>query len=77
MIDHAARSGSDPRDSAQRLHRIDPGVVRRDFERAGFVLVGASDLLANSADDLSRSVFDRSVRGRTDRFVLRFCKPRT
>lgn len=77
VIDHAARPGSVPRDSAEKLHRIDPAVVRRDFERAGFVLVGTSDLLANPADDLSRSVFDNSVRGRTDRFILRFCKPRT
>ena len=33
------------------------------------------DLLANPADDHSRNVFDKAVRGKTDRFVMKFRKP--
>ena len=58
-------------------HRIDPAVVRRDFERAGFVFDGESRVLANPADDHSKAVFDESVRGSTDRFLYRFRKPAT
>ena len=43
--------------------------------RAGFVLEAESDLLRNPDDDYDKSVFDPAVRGRTDRFVMRFRKP--
>jgi len=32
-------------------------------------------LLANPADDKAKAVFDKSVRGRTDQFILKFRKP--
>ena len=48
---------------------------RADFERAGFVFDGESDLLRNPQDDRSVNVFEPSIRGRTDRFVYRFRKP--
>ena len=54
---------------------IDPAVIRADFERAGFVLDGESDLLRNPDDDRSVNVFDPAIRGRTDRIVYRFRKP--
>jgi predicted methyltransferase len=44
-------------------------------QEAGFVLVEESDLYNNPADDLSVSVFDESVRGKTDQFLLKFEKP--
>ena len=50
--------------------------MKADFKRAGFVLVGSSDILRNSADDHSLLVFDPKVRGKTDRFILKFKKPR-
>ena len=77
VVDHAAATGSEPRESVEKLHRIDPAIVRADFERAGFVLEGTSDLLANPADDHSKTVFDKAVRGKTDRFVMKFRKPRS
>ena len=76
VIDHAAAPGGDTRAIVDTLHRIDPAVVRADFERAGFVLEAESDLLRNPADDRSTNVFDPAIRGRTDRFVFRFRKPR-
>jgi predicted methyltransferase len=76
VIDHVAVAGGDTREVVEKLHRIDPAVVRADFERAGFVLEAQSELLRVPADDRSKNVFDPSIRGRTDRFVYRFRKPR-
>lgn len=76
VIDHVAAPGSDTREVVEKLHRIDPAVVRADFERAGFVLEAQSDMLRVPADDHSKNVFDPSIRGRTDRFIYRFRKPR-
>jgi predicted methyltransferase len=76
VIDHIAPPGDDVRAIVEKTHRIDPAVVRADFERAGFVLEAQSDLLRNPADDHEKNVFDPSIRGRTDRFVYRFRKPR-
>jgi predicted methyltransferase len=76
VIDHHAAPGGDTRAVVEALHRIDPAVVRADFERAGFVLEARSDMLRNPSDDHGANVFDASVRGRTDRFLYRFRKPR-
>jgi predicted methyltransferase len=74
VIDHRAREGSGSRD-AENLHRVDPEIVKREVLAAGFALESESDLLRNAADDHTRSVFDDSVRGRTDRFLLKFRRP--
>jgi len=74
IVDHAAEAGSGMRDT-ERLHRIDPAVVRRQVEAAGFEFIGASDVLHNPADDHRLRVFDPRIRGRTDQFVMRFRKP--
>lgn len=76
VVDHAAAAGGDTRAVVDKLHRIDPEVVKADFKRAGFVLEGESDLYRNHADDHSLIVFDPKIRGKTDRFVLKFRKPR-
>lgn len=75
VVDHVAEPGGDTRAVADKLHRIDPAVIRADFERAGFVFDGESDLLRNAGDDRSKLVFDPAVRGKTDRIVYRFRKP--
>ena len=74
IIDHAASPGGDTRAVVEKLHRIDPAVVKADFQRAGFVLEAESDLLKNSADDHSLNVFDEKIRGKTDRFFFKFRK---
>jgi predicted methyltransferase len=76
VIDHVATPGGDTREVVEKYHRIDPATVRADFERAGFVLEAQSDLLRVPADDHTKNVFDPSIRGRTDRFMFRFRKPR-
>ncbi len=75
IIDHVGPAG-DTRAIVEKMHRIDPATVKADFEAAGFVLEARSDLLANPDDDHSKLVYDPSVRGKTDRFVFRFRKPR-
>lgn len=73
MIDHADARGALP--TTPFKHRIDPAVVRSQVTAAGFRFVGQSTVLANPADDHSKSVFDASIRGRTDQFVFKFKKP--
>jgi len=75
IIDHVAAPGGDTRAVVEKLHRIDPAVVKADFQRAGFVLEAESDLLKNPADDHSLNVFDEKIRGKTDRFLFKFRKP--
>jgi predicted methyltransferase len=76
VIDHVANPNSDVRATVEKLHRIDPNVLKADFRRAGFVLVGSSDILRNPADDHSLLVFDPKIRGKTDRVIFKFKKPR-
>ena len=73
--DHVASTGGDPDKVVDSLHRIDPALVKRDFEKAGFVLDGESGLLAHAEDDHTRLVFDETIRGRTDQFLFRFRRP--
>ncbi len=58
-----------------KLHRIDEALVKSEVVKAGFVLDGESDALRNPADSHAANVFDPSIRGKTDQFVLRFRKP--
>lgn len=75
VIDHVGTPG-DTRQTVEKFHRIDPAVVKADFAAAGFKLDGESDMLRNTTDDHTKSVFDPAVRGKTDRFVYRFTKPK-
>ena len=72
-IDHADARGALRTEPFK--HRIDPAVVRSQVTSAGFRFVGQSTVLANPADDHSKPVFDPSLRGHTDQFVLKFKKP--
>jgi predicted methyltransferase len=74
VIDHSAQTGHGSAD-AQKLHRLDEALLKKDVATAGFVLDGESNLLRNASDDRSLPVFDDKIRGKTDRFVLRFRKP--
>ena len=74
VIDHVAEAGSGLRDT-DTLHRIDPEIVKRQVQAAGFVYEGEIDALRNPADPHTIKVFDPSIRGRTDQFVFKFKKP--
>lgn len=74
ILDHQAADGAGI-SVAGTLHRIEAAELRRQVEAAGFVFDGESDAVRAPGDDHSLSVFDESIRGRTDRFVYRFRKP--
>jgi predicted methyltransferase len=76
VVDHVALPNADTRATVEKMHRIDPDVIKADFKRAGFQLVASSDMLRNPADDHTLLVFDPKIRGKTDRAVFRFRKPR-
>jgi predicted methyltransferase len=58
-----------------KLHRVNEAYVKQELTEAGFELDGEAAFLRNPNDDYSKVVFDPKVRGKTDRFVLRFKKP--
>jgi predicted methyltransferase len=74
VLDHVAARGS-PADVTDTLHRIEPSTVRREIEAAGFEYVGESKVLANPADPHTSGVFDPSIQGHTDQFILKFRRP--
>jgi predicted methyltransferase len=75
VLDHSAPAGSGLTDT-KTLHRIDADVVKQEVTAAGFEFVGSSDILANAGDSRTAAVFDPSIRGKTDQFILKFRKPR-
>jgi len=75
VIDHAGRPGTGYSEM-NTLHRIEESVVKDELKQAGFVLEAESQVLRNPADPKTANVFDPSVRGKTDQFVLRFRKPK-
>jgi len=71
VIEHAGDAGNDN----AALHRgLETDVVAA-AQAAGFTVADVSDVLRNPEDDLSKMVFDGSIRGKTDRYVLRLVKP--
>ncbi len=73
VVDHYAAAGASS-ETGNTVHRIDPAIVIAEMQAAGFELDAQSDLLRNPDDDHSKLVFDPEVRGKTDRFVMRFKK---
>ena len=76
VIDHVASPNGDTRATVDKLHRIDPDVIEADFTKAGFTLVGTRNFLRNPEDDHSLLVFDPKIKGKTDRAIFKFRKPR-
>jgi predicted methyltransferase len=75
VLDHAAAKGADI-SVTKTLHRIDADTVKKEVLAAGFKLDGSSKLLEHSTDPHTAAVFDPSVRGQTDQFILKFRKPK-
>lgn len=72
--DHVATPGGDTAAVVDKLHRIDPAVVKADFAKAGFTVDAESDVLAHPDDAHTTLVFDEAIRGKTDQFLFRFLK---
>ena len=74
IMDHVAAQGA-PETTGNDLHRVDPLIVKAAATTAGFTLDEESSILANPSDDHTKGVFDDSIRGKTDQFLLRYKKP--
>jgi predicted methyltransferase len=74
VLDHAAAAGSGIADT-NTLHRIDPAVAKTEVTAVGFEFVGDSDILRNPDDNHSLAIFDKSIKGKTDKFIDKFRKP--
>ena len=68
IVDHAAVAGTGS-SAASTLHRIDEAFTKKDFAGHGFLLEKSWHGLRNSADDHTTDVFDKAIRGKTDRFT--------
>jgi predicted methyltransferase len=73
VVDHYAKDGSGA-EFTESLHRIDKAVVVKEVTAAGFVLTAEGDMLRHPEDPRTEHVLKH--RGETDRFVLRFEKPK-
>jgi predicted methyltransferase len=78
VVDHSGRSGTGVSE-VQTLHRIEQSVVKAEVESAGFVQVDEAWFLRNPQDrrdwnDAPTAAKER--RGTSDRFVLKFAKPK-
>lgn len=73
VIDHSSRAGKGISEG-RTLHRIDEAVVLDEVRKAGFVLDAESDFLRNPADPRDEPSSRPKVP--TDKFALRFVKPR-
>ena len=73
IVDHSAKSGTGL-GAAKTLHRIDQAIVVAEVTQAGFVLEAEGEFMRNPADN--REVSSGDGRINTDKFVLRFVKPK-
>ncbi len=73
IVDHYAKDGSGTQ-FTESLHRIDKALVIKEVTDAGFVLAKEGDILRHPEDPRTENVF--KDRGNTDRFALRFEKPK-
>lgn len=73
IVDHTRRH-MEPDDNENR-RRIDPVLVIKEAQAAGFEFVDYSTLHYRADDELEYEVGRRSVTGNTDRFTFKFRKP--
>src|SRR5262249_51418930 len=79
IVDHSAKSGSGLAE-VESLHRIEEADVKSEVLAAGFRLAAEGDFLRNPSDERDWSPSPRTAgerRGTSDRFVLKFVKPRS
>jgi predicted methyltransferase len=74
VLDHQANPGTGETQIAA-LHRIQKSQVIREVEAAGFKLAAEGNALHRTGDDHTKVIFDKSIQGHTDQFMLRFVKP--
>jgi predicted methyltransferase len=78
VVDHSGRSTTGTTE-AQTFHRIEESVVRSEIEKAGFELAAEASFLRNPQDPRDWNDSPKAAaeqRGTSDRFVLKFIKPK-
>jgi predicted methyltransferase len=75
IVDHSAKAGAGSGD-AKNLHRIEESFATGELKSYGLDWVGSIPALRNPDDDRSLSVFNPAIKGRTDRFVHVYEKPK-
>ena len=73
VVDHTRRHMQ--ADNSENWRRMDPVLMIKEIEAAGFEFDDYSDLHYRYDDELNYEVGRRSVKGNTDRFTLKFRKP--
>lgn len=73
VVDHTRRHMQS--DNSENWRRMDPVLMIKEIEAAGFEFVDFSDLHYRYDDELRYEVGRHSVSGNTDRFTLLFRKP--
>ena len=71
VIDHTGNVDADN----TSLHRLDPELAKAVAISTGFVVEAEGDVLSHPDDDHTKKVFDPTIRGKTDRFILKLRKP--
>jgi predicted methyltransferase len=74
VVDHNRRH-MQANDNENR-RRVDPVLAIREIQAAGFILVGYSDLHYRPDDELRYEVGRATVTGNTDRWTMKFRKPK-
>jgi len=75
IVDHAAREGTGS-SVTKDLHRIDEQFTVNELRARGLQWIGSIPDLRNADDDRNLTVFDPAIRGKTDRFVHIYQKPK-
>lgn len=75
IVDHSAKAGAASSDT-KALHRIEEQYALAELKSYGLDWVGSTAVLRNPADDRSLSVFNPAIKGKTDRFVHVYQKPK-
>lgn len=73
VVDHTRRHMQ--KSDNENGRRVDPVLVIKEIQDAGFVLVDYTDLHYRPDDELKYEVGRKTVTGNTDRFTLKFRKP--
>jgi predicted methyltransferase len=68
IIDHNAAPGSGS-EAAGKLHRLNEDWAKKSITAAGFVFEKSYDGLRNPKDQFDKMVYDKAVKGKTDRYV--------
>ncbi len=74
VVDHTRRHMEEL--NSENGRRVDPVLAIKEIQQAGFELVDYSDLHFRADDELRYEVGRKTVSGNTDRFTLKFIKPK-